>query len=355
MTATTTAQMPPLRAVLSARNVTTMARIALSLLALASAACDQPCGLKLVQVDATRDVARIHNTCPGEIDVSGIRVCVGESYGEHCAAMPEPTMSAGECVEVGVPLPHSSKTAFGVGVFGAGEEPDLNPPLSNFVFGVENTSLLDDDGSIRQPMSPSVPIDKAATWGRYRWWYAVPSAAPPVACATWEHRIVVEDVHTCEPMLVEVHPGRGTSFVKLSLQPGCKAVNLGEYVLALGQSMPSIKVQLPPAVLQSGQQVVVGDGVEAASNGWPKWTWSGMFPVTGWPSAGLLDQTGGIVMLKKADETISAVSWGSTTAKGVFNIDEVPPGRSMLWKGDQWHLGVASPNQIPRWLVLDAE
>lgn len=319
---------------------------------LALAACDVPCGPQIVQVDATRDVVRIRNTCPGEIDVTPLQVCAGNKYADACKPIPVATMQADTCVEVETKLPHDSIVGFGVGVFGACADPKTDWPLDNFVYGATNTALADPDGVVRKPVRASVPHDTAATYGRFNWWYSVPTTRTPISCFTWAHKIIVEDAPSCEPQLVEVHPGFGSSYVKLSIQPGCEPIDLEDLAVGVGLVDVDAVFALPDGQLKPGLQVVVGDQTTVAVNGWAQWSWSQMYSGA-YQSLGLLDQDSGIVVLWHDDKIVSGVSWGKAEMPGVFHVDSVNQGRSLIWKGDQWHLGVASPNQLPRWIVLD--
>lgn len=322
------------------------------------AGCDVPCGVEIVQADVTRSAVRVRNTCEGEIDSSPLVLCSGPSYSDDCTPFPQ-TMKAGECVEFPVwDLPQEYKGAFGVGIFQLGKDPQVTPPIDNLIIGSENTSLVDPDGVIRKPDALSITFGYSLTLARYGWWYPIPSTPQPISCFTWAHTIKVSETSSCDPQLVEVHPGDGTSYLKLSLRPYCDDVDLSELRVGYGVNEVESTLPLPSGTLAAGTQLVVGNPHSSDKNGYPQWSWPGMS--AGSVKVADLESPAGIVVLYRDKQIVSGVAWGASSMLGVQHADAPTPGRSLVWTGDedwfeQWKMAPSSPNQLPRWHVAGVD
>lgn len=236
--------------------------------------CDVPCSVEIVQADVTRSAVRVRNTCEGEIDSSPLMLCSGPTYSDDCTPFPQ-TMKAGECVEFPVwDLPQEYKGAFGVGIFQAGKNPEVTPPIDNLIIGDQNTALADPDGVIRKPDALSITFGYSLTLARYGWWYPIPSTPQPISCFTWAHTIKVSEESPCNPQLVEVHPGDGSAYLKLSLRPYCDDIDTADLRIGYGVSdveatlpLPGSRCHLDDVAGDDAAAQVPGDGAAVGARG----------------------------------------------------------------------------------------
>lgn len=316
--------------------------------------CD-PCGPEIVQVSPTWSEVLIRNTCAGDIDLEPLALRFGITYGQNIYDLKK-TMPGGACERYTVlGLPSGLPIAFGIAVFEETQNVLSDKPWSSVIWGGENTGLLmDDDGATDSVDAKSIALGTTLTKGSAGW-YEVPNSDAHIACETWGHEIEVSTTNNCVPHLVEVHPGP-TPLMKLSLPPWCEEpVSLSGYALGWGRSTCDRFVKLD-GQLSPGEDLVVGEPLVLADNGWPQWGTPGFRSAPAMTELSSATSGFALAALYKGGEAIGGVAYGPVK-KLWPNLDNfaggVPAGKSLRWTGSTWELGPASPNQAPDWRLVD--